>query len=215
MILILLGPPGAGKGTQTAALVKNYQLTPISTGDIFRANLAANTPLGLEAKNYMSQGLLAPDDLVVRLVADRLSQPNPTKGYLLDGFPRTVFQAEALEKMLAEKNQKVGVCLLLDIPDNELMVRLTGRRVCRSCGSVWHLTFSPPPADLKCQCGGEIYQRDDDGEAAASNRLKVYQAQTQPVATWYQDRGLLRAVSASGTPEAVEKSISEALAGAF
>ncbi|MDR2141196.1 MAG: adenylate kinase [Deltaproteobacteria bacterium] len=212
MIIVLLGPPGAGKGTQTGALVKRYHLLAISTGDIFRANLTAGTPLGLEAKSYMSQGLLVPDDLTVRLVVDRLAQPDAAQDVLLDGFPRTVYQAEELEKFLASRGQKVDHCLLLDIQEKELTLRLTGRRVCRSCHSVWHLSFSPPPADLVCpSCGGEIYQRDDDKEAAVSNRLKVYQAQTQPVANWYKQKGLLRVVNASGQPLEVEKAIEKAL----
>jgi adenylate kinase len=168
--------------------------------------------LGLEAKQYMSQGLLVPDELTVRLVADRLNQPDAKSGVLLDGFPRTVYQAEELEKYLAKKGQKVDHCLLLDIPEKELMIRLTGRRVCRSCGQVWHLNFAPPPPDLICsRCGGEIYQRDDDGEAAASNRLKVYLAQTHPLAEWYRQKGLLKTVVASGSPEEVEKAIRLAL----
>ncbi|MDR0549908.1 MAG: adenylate kinase [Deltaproteobacteria bacterium] len=212
MNLILLGPPGAGKGTQTAALVKRYNLLSVCTGDIFRANFNAGTPLGLEAKQYMSQGLLVPDELTVRIVVDRLNQPDAQNGLLLDGFPRTVYQAEELEKYLANKAQKVDHCLLLDIPQKELMVRLTGRRSCRSCGRVWHLNFAPPPADLTCPtCGGQIYQRDDDGEVAASNRLKVYLAQTQPLAQWYKDKGLLKTVLASGSPEEVEKAIRLAL----
>jgi adenylate kinase len=212
MIIILLGPPGAGKGTQTAALVQKYQLLPISTGDIFRANLTAGTPLGLEAKNYMSQGLLVPDDLTVRLVVDRLEQPDARAGCLFDGFPRTIFQAEELDKYLVARGQKVDHCLLLDIPEKELMARLTGRRVCRSCASVWHLKFFPPPASLVCpRCGGEIYQRDDDGEAAASNRLKVYLAQTQPLAEWYKKKGILKTVLALGAPEEVERAIQKAL----
>ncbi|MDR1576832.1 MAG: adenylate kinase [Deltaproteobacteria bacterium] len=213
MIIVLLGPPGAGKGTQTAALVNRYGLTPISTGDIFRANLNAGTLLGLEAKNYMNQGLLVPDELTVRLVEDRLAQPDAKKGCLLDGFPRTVFQAEELDKILAAQGLAVDYCLLLDLPDLELLTRLTGRRVCRACGSVWHLTFSPPPDNLICPCGGEIYQRGDDGEAAASNRLKVYQAQTRPLAAWYQKRGKLKTVSASGSPERVATAIQQALDG--
>jgi adenylate kinase len=184
----------------------------ISTGDIFRFNLNAGTPLGLEAKNFMNQGLLVPDDLTCRLVEDRLSQPDAQNGCLLDGFPRTVYQAEELEKYLAKKGQKVDYCLLLDIPEKELMARLTGRRVCRSCAAVWHLTFSPPPANLVCdRCGGEIYQRDDDGEVAASNRLKVYQAQTQPVVDWYKAKGTLKTVTALGPPAEVEKAIIKAM----
>jgi adenylate kinase len=160
----------------------------------------------------MSQGLLVPDDLTVRLVDDRLAQPDALGGCLLDGFPRTVFQAEELEKVLAKTGRKVDRCLLLDIPEKELMARLTGRRVCRSCSSVWHLNFYPPPADLICPlCGGEIYQRADDEEVAASNRLKVYLAQTQPLAEWYEKKGLLTSVAALGSPKEVEMAIEKAL----
>jgi adenylate kinase len=193
-------------------MVKKYGLCPISTGDIFRSNLNAGTALGLEARSYMSEGLLVPDELVVRLVIDRLSQPDAQNGVLLDGFPRTVFQAEELAGFLAAHGKSVTCCLLLDIPEKELMVRLTGRRVCRGCSSVWHLTFSPPPTDSVCPyCGGEIHQRDDDGEAAASNRLRVYQAQTYPVIAWYEERGLLKKIPASGSPQEVEKTINKAL----
>jgi adenylate kinase len=195
-------------------MAEKYQVNPISTGDIFRANLNAGTPLGLEAQGYMSQGLLAPDDLTVRLVIDRMEAPDAGDGFLFDGFPRTVFQAEELEKYLAKKGQKVDRCLLLDIPEKELVVRLTGRRVCQACGRVWHLNFSPPPADSVCdRCGGAIYQRDDDREAAASNRLKVYHAQTKPLAEWYKKRGLLKIVAATGSPEEVARNIDEALLG--
>jgi adenylate kinase len=212
MIVILLGPPGAGKGTQAEAIVKRLGIPHVSTGDIFRANLAANTPLGLEAKGYMDKGALVPDELVVRLVGDRLSEKDASIGALLDGFPRTVAQAEALEIFLAKQDRRVNVCLLLEVPDEELIKRLTGRRVCRNCGSGWHVTFSPPPADLICtNCKGEIYQRADDSEETIKNRLKVYHEQTTPLIDWYKSRGQLKTINGLGKPNEVEASLSQAL----
>jgi adenylate kinase len=212
MIFVLLGPPGAGKGTQAAALVKRLGVIHVSTGDIFRSNLAAGTPLGLEAKGYMESGVLVPDELVLRLVGDRLSQPDASKGALLDGFPRTGVQAEGLEAILAEMGRKVRVCLLLEVPDQELIGRLAGRRVCRGCGASWHISYSPPPADLKCNlCGGEIYQRADDSEAAINQRLTVYHQLTSPLVQWYASKGLLKRVDGVGDPARVEADLAKAL----
>ncbi|MDR2443109.1 MAG: adenylate kinase [Deltaproteobacteria bacterium] len=214
MIVILLGPPGAGKGTQAEALTQKYGIPHVATGDIFRANLALGTPLGLEAKGYMDQGTLVPDELVVRLVADRLSQPDALKGCLLDGFPRTVAQAEALEAFLAQASppRSIDACLLLEVPDEELEKRLTGRRVCRGCGASWHTIFSPPPVDNKCpSCGGEIYQRADDSLETIKNRLAVYHAQTKPLVAWYQRKGKLKIVSGLGQPAEVRQAIFQAL----
>ena len=214
MIVILLGPPGAGKGTQAEAIVKKLGVPHVSTGDIFRANLAKGTPLGLEAKGYMDKGALVPDELVVRLVGDRLSQPDAAEGVLLDGFPRTVGQAEALAEFLkkADPPRKVDACLLLEVPDQELMKRLTGRRVCRGCGAGWHAVFSPPPEDLKCpKCGGEIYQRADDSEATIGARLAVYHEQTSPLVDWYQKGGALIRIDGQGPPDKVRVAVAEAL----
>jgi adenylate kinase len=214
MIVILLGPPGAGKGTQAEAIVKKLGVPHVSTGDIFRANLAQGTPLGLEAKGYMERGALVPDELVVRLVGDRLGQPDAAKGALLDGFPRTVAQAEALAALLAKMSppKKVDVCLSLEAPDEELLKRLAGRRVCRGCGAGWHAVFNPPPADLKCpKCGGEIYQRADDSEATVGERLRVYREQTRPLVEWYGRQGVLKAIDGQRPPEEVRARVSEAL----
>lgn len=212
MIIILLGPPGAGKGTQAGAIAEKYNIPHISTGDIFRANLKEGTPLGLEAKKYMDAGALVPDELVVRIVGDRLNAQDAAGGALLDGFPRTVAQAEALSTYLAEKGRKVDFCLCLEVPDQVLVSRLAGRRMCRGCGAGFHVEFSPPPADGRCgQCGGEIYQRDDDMEATIQNRLKVYHEQTSPLVDWYQERGLLRAIDGQGPVDEIKKRIFAAL----
>lgn len=212
MIIILLGPPGAGKGTQAGAVSEKYNIPHISTGDIFRANLKEGTALGLEAKKYMDAGALVPDELVVRIVGDRLNAPDAAGGALLDGFPRTVAQAEALGDYLVQKGRKVDHCLCLEVPDQVLITRLAGRRMCRECGAGFHVEFSPPPADGRCnQCGGEIYQRDDDMEATIQNRLKVYHEQTSPLVEWYKERGLLRAIDGQGPVDEIKKRIFAAL----
>lgn len=212
MIIILLGPPGAGKGTQAGAISEKYKIPHISTGDIFRANLKDGTPLGLEAKKYMDAGALVPDELVVRIVGDRLNAGDALVGALLDGFPRTVAQAEALSAYLAEKGRQVDHCLCLEVPDSVLLARLSGRRMCRECGAGFHVEFSPPPADGRCrQCGGEIYQRDDDMEATIQNRLQVYHQQTSPLVEWYARRGLLRKIDGQGPVEEIKTRIFAAL----
>lgn len=214
MIVILLGPPGAGKGTQASAIAEKYGIPHISTGDIFRANLKEGTPLGLEAKKYMDAGALVPDELVVRLVGDRMEAPDAAKGALLDGFPRTVAQAEALSSYLGQKNLKVDHCICLTVPDSDLISRLTGRRICRNCGTSYHVEFSPPP-DGRCgKCGGEVYQRDDDNEISVlANRLKVYHEQTSPLVDWYGQRGILRPIDGLGSPPEIKERIFAALGG--
>lgn len=212
MIIILLGPPGAGKGTQAGAISERYNIPHISTGDIFRANLKEGTALGLEAKKYMDAGALVPDELVVRIVGARLDAPDAAGGALLDGFPRTGAQAEALNNYLAAKGRRVDHCLCLEVPDAVLVSRLAGRRMCRECGAGFHLEFSPPPADGRCnKCGGEIYQRDDDLEATIQNRLKVYHEQTSPLVEWYKERGLLRVIDGQGPVDEIKKRIFAAL----
>lgn len=212
MIIILLGPPGAGKGTQAGAIAAKYGIPHISTGDIFRANLKQGSPLGLEAKKYMDSGALVPDELVVRLVGSRLDEPDAASGALLDGFPRTVAQADALAEYLAAKGRRVDHCVCLDVSDEALISRLSGRRMCRECGAGFHVDYSPPPADGRCsKCGGEIYQRDDDSEATIQNRLKVYHEQTSPLVEWYGQRGLLREISGQGAVGEVQASIFSAL----
>ena len=212
MIIILLGPPGAGKGTQAGAIVEKFNIPHLSTGDIFRANLKESTPLGLEAKKYMDSGALVPDELVIRLIGDRLDQPDALAGVLLDGFPRTVPQAEALEAYLAGKGRAVDHCLCLNVPDDVLVSRLAGRRMCRNCGAGYHVEFSPPPANGSCSaCSGEIYQRDDDSEVTIINRLKVYHEQTSPLVDWYGSRKLLRPIDGLGGVEEIKERVVAAL----
>jgi adenylate kinase len=213
VIIVLLGPPGTGKGTQAAAICARFGVPHVSTGDIFRRNLAEGTPLGLKAKGYMETGELVPDALVLDLVADRLKEPDCAGGFLLDGFPRTVPQAEGLDAALAAAGTPVDHVVLLEVPDGTVVERLSGRRVCRSCGAVWHAAHNPPPGDMKCpKCSGQIYQRADDASEAVLNRLKVYARQTGPLVGHYDARGLIRRVDGTRSPAEVERAIGAALA---
>jgi adenylate kinase len=194
MRFVLLGPPGAGKGTQAQMLVTKYGVPQIATGDILRANVKAGTELGKKAKIYMDKGELVPDELVIALLKERISQPDAKKGFILDGFPRTVAQAEALEVLLKELNMKLNGVISIDVAPEELIRRLSGRRICKNtaCGASYHLIFNPPKVANKCdKCGSELYQRDDDKEEAIKNRLKVYTAQTEPLINYYQQKGKL------------------------
>jgi adenylate kinase len=199
MRLILLGPPGAGKGTQAKDLVQKYGIPQISTGDILRKNLADKTPLGLEAKKFMDKGELVPDSVVVGIVKERLKEADCKKGYILDGFPRTVPQAEALDAALADMKTPIDKVLSIEVPDTELVKRLGGRRTCRGCQAGYHVAFKPSKKEGVCDtCGGELYQRDDDKEEAIKNRLKVYQSSTAPLINYYKAKGLLAAVDGVG-----------------
>jgi adenylate kinase len=199
MNLILLGPPGAGKGTQAKKLVETYGIPQISTGDMLREAVKNQTELGMEAKKYMDAGQLVPDEVVIGLVKERLSKPDCDQGFMLDGFPRTVGQAEELDKVLAEMNKDIDHVVSIEVPNEELMGRLTGRRTCKQCGAGYHVIFDPPKVEGKCdKCGGELYQRDDDNEATVSNRLKVYESQTKPLIDYYQGKGLLRPIDGVG-----------------
>lgn len=199
MNIILLGPPGAGKGTQAKRLIDKYGIPQISTGDMLRAALKEGTPLGLEAKKYMDAGTLVPDSVVIGLVKERIQKPDCTKGYMLDGFPRNVSQAEALDKMLAELGMKIDHVVSIEVPNSELMGRLTGRRTCRACGAGFHVMFDPPKKDGVCdKCSGELYQRDDDNEQTVSSRLKVYDDQTKPLIDYYVKQEKIRSVDGVG-----------------
>jgi len=212
MNIILLGPPGAGKGTQAKRLIDKYGIPQISTGDMLRAALKEGTPLGLEAKKYMDQGALVPDSVVIGLVKERIQKPDCTKGYMLDGFPRNVSQAEALDSMLGELKQKIDHVVSIEVPSSDLLVRLTGRRTCRACGAGFHVKFDPPKKDGVCdKCGGELYQRDDDNEATVSSRLQVYEGQTKPLIDYYQNQSKIRQIDGVGDMNQIFGSIVKVL----
>jgi adenylate kinase len=194
--LLIMGPPGAGKGTQAEVLVRELAITHISTGDMFRNAIKEGTEMGKKAKEYMDRGELVPDEVVVGMVKDRLSQPDCAKGFLLDGFPRTLPQARALDETLQSMGIKLDGVVNIDVPRERLMARLTGRRVCKNCGASYHILFNPPAEPGKCNaCGGELYQRSDDNEEAVANRLDVYEAQTQPLIAYYREKGLLKNIN--------------------
>ncbi|GAB3152813.1 adenylate kinase [Microbispora hainanensis] len=212
MRVVLVGPPGAGKGTQAQFIASHLSIPKISTGDIFRANVSGGTELGKLAKEYMDRGDLVPDEVTVAMVRDRLSEDDAQEGFLLDGFPRNVPQAEVLKKMLAEFGTALDVVLNLVVEDDEVVRRLAGRRTCRSCGKVWHVVFDPPAVEGVCDaCGGELFQRDDDREETIRRRLEVYQEQTQPLISFYADEGILQGVDATGPVEEITQRAMSAL----
>lgn len=203
-----MGPPGAGKGTQAETLVKELKITHISTGDMFRNAIKEGTEMGKKAKEYMDKGELVPDEVVVGMVKDRLSKPDCKNGFLLDGFPRTVRQAESLDETLKGMSIKLNGVVNLEVPRDKLMARLTGRRVCKSCGASYHIMFNKPKVEGKCDsCGGELYQRSDDNEEAVSNRLNVYEDQTQPLIDYYKKQGLLKGINGDQEINGVLKEI--------
>ncbi|MDP1721444.1 MAG: adenylate kinase [Candidatus Nanopelagicaceae bacterium] len=210
MRLVLVGPPGAGKGTQAQFLASHYSIPHISTGDIFRANLKEGTPLGIEAKSFMDRGDLVPDSVTNEMVRDRLGKADVANGFLLDGFPRNVAQAEVLRAILAEKGTPLSAALELSVDTAEIVLRLSGRRVCRNCGKVWHIEFDKTSDPQKCDtCQGELYQREDDKEEVITRRLEVYQEQTAPIISFYRTEGLLITISATGSvSEITERAIS-------
>ncbi|MGN6244663.1 MAG: adenylate kinase [Motilibacteraceae bacterium] len=213
MRLVLVGPPGAGKGTQAAFIATRSDIPKISTGDIFRANVGQGTPLGLEAKRYMDAGDLVPDEVTIAMVRDRLAEDDAARGFLLDGFPRTVGQAEALDGILADLGTALDVVLELDVDEDELVKRLSGRRTCRACGTAFHVESAPSAAEGVCDaCGGELYQRDDDKPETIRRRLEVYTEQTAPLVGFYGERGLLVRIEATGTVEDVTERAMAALA---
>lgn len=212
MNIILLGPPGAGKGTQAKRMIERYGIPQISTGDMLRAALKAGTSLGLEAKKYMDKGALVPDEVVVGLVRERIQEQDCAKGYMLDGFPRNVSQAQTLDDMLKELGQKIDHVVCIDVPDQELIQRLTGRRTCRECGAGFHVMFDPPKKEGICdKCGGQLYQRDDDNEATVTSRLKVYADQTKPLIEYYEKQGKLRKIEGLGSIDEIFERIKAVL----
>jgi len=209
-----LGPPGAGKGTQARDLAREWRVPHIATGDMLREAAAAGTPLGLEAKRYMDRGALVPDDVIIGMIADRLRQSDAQSGFLLDGFPRTIAQAEGLERLLKDLGQPLDRVIYFDVGEPELTRRLTGRRVCRACGHSFHVVSNPPRREGVCDaCGGELYQRADDSEATVRNRLNVYRKQTAPLLDWYTGKGLLASIRGEGTIEDIAHRVQDAARG--
>jgi adenylate kinase len=204
MRVVLLGAPGAGKGTQAKKLIEKYPMPQISTGDLLRAAVAAGTPLGKEAKSFMDKGELVPDRVVLGMVEERLSKDDCKKGYILDGFPRNTAQAEALDQMLGKLNMSLTAALSVDVPFDDLMKRLTGRRTCKACGQMFNVYSSPSKKEGVCdKCGGALFQRDDDKEETIKKRLEVYNAQTAPLIDYYGKKGILKSVDGTGNIDAI------------
>ncbi len=210
MNIVLMGPPGAGKGTQAVRIAETYGIPHISTGDIFRATVKAGTALGAQLQQYMSQGLLVPDEITIQIVHDRLQQPDCASGFLLDGFPRTIEQAIALDKTLGAK--PIDLVISIEVPDEELIKRLTGRRVCQNCGATFHIHFNPPQAEGICdQCGQELHQRVDDTITTVKNRLEVYNRQTEPLIAYYREQEKLVSIDGSQAIDQVFQDITRHL----
>lgn len=210
--IILLGPPASGKGTQAARLEDKLEIPHVASGDLFRYNLKNETELGLKAKTYMDKGELVPDDVTIAMVLDRLSREDCDDGALLDGFPRTIPQAEALDEALAEKGESIDLVLNIQVPEDVLIKRVTGRRLCRQCGASYHLEYKPPEEPGVCdKCGGELYQRDDDTEETARKRLEVYREQTQPLVDYYSDKDLLVNIDGDQSIDEVTESLLDAI----
>ena len=210
--VIFLGPPGAGKGTQASRLAREWGMPQVATGDMLREAAQNGTRLGLEAKQYMTRGALVPDEVVIALVDERLAQPDAAGGWILDGFPRTVAQAEALGQLLRRRGQELDRVIFIQVPKDELLRRLTGRRICRQCGAVFHQVFNPPAVAGRCdKCGGELSQREDDAEMAVAHRLEVYQNQTAPLLDYYRSRNMLTEVRGEGAVDQVATAIRQGL----
>ena len=204
MRIIMLGAPGAGKGTQAKKIAEKYNIPHISTGDIFRANIKNGTELGVKAKSYMDQGLLVPDELVVDLVADRIQQDDAKAGYVLDGFPRTILQAESLDAALAKMGQKIDYAVDVEVPDENIVNRMSGRRACVKCGATYHLQYAKPKAEGVCDvCGEQLILRDDDKPETVQKRLGVYHQQTQPLIDYYENQNVLKEVDGTKDMEEV------------
>ena len=214
MKIVFMGPPGAGKGTQAEKIIENYQIPHISTGDMFRKAIKDQTELGMEAKRYMDQGALVPDHVTIGIVKDRLSESDCKSGFLLDGFPRTVDQAKALDEILTSLDSKIDYVINIDVDLDILKERLTGRRLCRSCGATYHMIFNPPAVAGTCdKCGGELYQRKDDNEETVGNRLDVYVSQTKPLLDYYSLAGNLVNINGQQSIDLVFAEIQDVLGG--
>jgi adenylate kinase len=210
--VLFLGPPGAGKGTQARDLAQEWGVPQIATGDMLREAMAADTPLGRQAKQYYDRGALVPDEVIVGMIADRLAQPDAKRGFILDGFPRTIGQAEALGRLLDSLGQPLDRVLFFDVTEAELLRRLTGRRVCRQCGATYHVVSAPSRRAGICdRCGGELYQRADDSEDTVRTRLQVYATQTAPLLEYYRQRNLLVRVPAEGSIQGIRDFLREAV----
>lgn len=208
MNLILLGPPGAGKGTQAQLMVDRYHIPQISTGDILRAAVKGKTPLGVKAKGFMDQGKLVPDKLVIGIIEERLKAADCHPGFILDGFPRTIAQAEALQPILSKMGRSIDHVVNIEVEDEELVRRLTGRRTCKNCGAMFHIVFHAPKREGICdRCGGTLYQREDDKEETIRTRLKEYQKQTAPLIQYYQQKKTLRSIQGVGGQEQIFEQI--------
>jgi adenylate kinase len=206
-----LGPPGAGKGTQARDLAREWSVPHIATGDMLREAVAAGTALGREAKGYMDKGALVPDDVIISMIAERLRQPDARNGFLLDGFPRTIAQAEGLERLLKDLGHPLDRVIYFDVAEPELVRRLTGRRVCRACGHSFHVVSNPPRREGVCDaCGGELYQRVDDSESTVRNRLAVYARQTAPLLDWYSGKDLLASIKGEGAIADIGRRVKDA-----
>ncbi|RII22299.1 adenylate kinase [Streptomyces sp. YIM 130001] len=213
MRIVLVGPPGAGKGTQAAYLAENLSIPHISTGDLFRANISQGTELGKQAKAYMDAGNLVPDEVTIGMAKDRMEQPDAENGFLLDGFPRNVSQAEALDASLTSDGVQLDAVLDLEVPEDEVVKRIAGRRICKNESShVFHVTYSPPQQEGVCDtCGGELYQRGDDSEETVRRRLEVYHSETEPIIDYYKAQGLVVTISALGKVSDVTQRAMDAL----
>jgi adenylate kinase len=214
MNLVLMGLPGAGKGTQAERIVEKYDIPHISTGDMFRAAMKEETELGLQAKSFIDKGELVPDEVTIGIVRERLGKNDCQKGFLLDGFPRTVAQADALERILTDLNKQIDYVINIEVNKDILMERLTGRRICKQCGSTYHLVFNPPASEGECdKCGGELYQRADDNEETVANRLEVNLKQTEPLLNFYNDKGYLRNINGEQDIDQVFVDVNQLLGG--
>ena len=212
MKIIMLGAPGAGKGTQAARIAKEFGIPHVSTGDIFRANIKNGTELGVKAKSYMDKGQLVPDEVTIEMLLSRIAEEDCREGYVLDGFPRTIAQAESLKKSLEEKGQKIDCAINIDVPDSAIVERMSGRRSCPACGASFHVKFNPPKAEGVCDlCGAALVQRDDDRPETVAKRLEVYHEQTKPLVEYYGNDGILKTVDGTKTADEVFCAISEVL----